>query len=206
MNDAPLEVRKPRKRLSTLELTTAVAECVANGKTQGEVAAKYGVSPGVISRAVRKAVGTYKAPPKPPSDPQQRGSALQWRVERRLREVCTGIVAEHEDPSRTTIQLSAGHVHIVDFYIPQYALFVEVSGVNHTGKLLKMRRAHLLTGINYYALIDVSHPEYGMPSMAVQLEELVELLKAPPEVGWSVYSRNRLDDLVTRFSEAYWGS
>ncbi len=135
-------------------------------------------------------------------------SAAQDLFEAKLRKALraaghTPPVCEHTDRSKVTLVLPTG-IHIVDFYIPSLDLYVEYSGNNFLRKLIKMRRAHSLKGVNYFAIIPISATELGLPTAGQQEKELFNFfLTGPPPGGWTAHSENRLDGLVRRFDLLY---
>lgn len=136
------------------------------------------------------------------------GIANQAEFSRALHEVAVArgyeVVEEKDDRRRTTINLANGRRHIADFYLPPLNLYVEFSGRNFMPKVIKMRRAHAVPGLDYFALIDLRDAELDVSPIDSQVEEFLGFLKeGPPACGWTAHSLKRLDALVRRFDEIY---
>lgn len=131
-------------------------------------------------------------------------SAFKSRLLEILKPHNFSLLSEDLNPSETTIEFPNGTKHIVDFFIPEINLFIELSGQNYLPKLLKMKRAHKLKGINYYAFIEIANKELAVPSIESQVSEFVHSLEEKESAEqMSSQSEAKLDAIFARFSQLY---
>ncbi len=137
-------------------------------------------------------------------------SQFQNNFEQKLRQAIIPqkltLMCEHQNPKATTILFKNGRKHIADFYIPELNLYIEISGNNYLPKLLKMKRAHHMLELQYYAIIDITYSEFNLPSAEIQQQELFAFLESSkfPKEGFSKFSVKKLDALIQCFNQLYY--